>query len=251
MLSGNNSFIFLAYYKYWYKPKSGSIEEFFARLSKKQAVFVFQVGANDGITHDPIHKFIKAYNWQGLLLEPQPYVFNNRLKPIYRKNKGIACINAAIGYQDGYAMLYQIGFTNARWATGLASFDKQSIEKIYHDGTVAKRARRNGMKVPSDESKHIVNTKINAFSPSTLIRQNRIQNIDLLMIDAEGFDFEVIKMFDMSLVKPKSIVFEKGHLSEADITKCEQLLNHEGYRLKNIGANTLAWLPEFDDLMHA
>lgn len=248
-LSGSNSPLFLIYYKWIYSPNPNSVEHFFDRMSKAQKVFVFQVGANDGITHDPIHKFIKRDNWSGILLEPQPFVYEHRLKPIYRKNKGITCVNAAIGYEDGKAALHQIAFTNARWASGLASFDRKNLEKLFDDGTVVKRAKRIGMKVPVDKSMHIKSEIIDTYSPSSLIRKHHIKNIDLLMIDAEGFDFEVIKMFDMSLLKPKAIVFEKGHLSESDQSACEQLLTNEGYSFKNIGANTVAWQPEFDVFM--
>ena len=30
-----------------------------------------QVGAHDGVMHDPLRKFILNNNWQGILIEPQ------------------------------------------------------------------------------------------------------------------------------------------------------------------------------------
>jgi hypothetical protein len=38
-----------------------------------------QVGAFDGITTDPLHKYITRYGWRGILMEPQPRAVNDRL----------------------------------------------------------------------------------------------------------------------------------------------------------------------------
>ena len=78
-LSSENNPLFIGYYKYLYRPKKGSLEEFLNEYSKSKidGLTVIQIGANDGITHDPIHKFIKRDKWNGVLLEPQPYVYEH------------------------------------------------------------------------------------------------------------------------------------------------------------------------------
>ena len=45
-------------------------------LLRGGSFFFIQVGANDGITVDPIHKYIIEYHWNGILIEPQPGVFD-------------------------------------------------------------------------------------------------------------------------------------------------------------------------------
>ena len=119
-LSAGNSRFFVAYYKYIYKPKADSLDSFLNEysLSKINTLTVIQIGANDGITNDPIHKFIKRDNWKGVLLEPQSYVYEQYLKKIYQENKGIHTLCAAIGVKDDIQYLYKIGFCNMRWATG-------------------------------------------------------------------------------------------------------------------------------------
>ena len=102
-LSANNNALFLAYYTYIYKPEKNSLNEFLDEYSRSMVgkLTVIQIGANDGITHDPIHKFIKRDAWKGVLLEPQSYVYENLLKKIYAKNPGIHPLCAAIGPEDG------------------------------------------------------------------------------------------------------------------------------------------------------
>ena len=34
-----------------------------------------QIGSCDGITDDPINKYINSYSWNGILIEPIPYLF--------------------------------------------------------------------------------------------------------------------------------------------------------------------------------
>ena len=146
-LSKNNNPLFIGYYKYIYRPEQHSISSFLNAYSNayKDNFSVIQIGASDGITHDPIHKFIKQEKWSGVLLEPQPFVHNNFLEPIYSKNKGIKTICAALGVADTNTELYTIGFSNMRWATGLASFKLENVKKAFKSGFVKKECEKYGM----------------------------------------------------------------------------------------------------------
>ena len=243
-LSAHNNPLFLGYYTYFYKPKPGSLNEFldvYSR-SKKGDFYVIQIGANDGITHDPIHKFIKRDGWKGVLLEPQAYVFNHFLKKIYAKNAGITPLCAAIGPEDGSMPLYKIGFSNMRWATGLASFQKENVEKAFSSGLVQAQCLKYQIQIP-EASRRIIAEDVSVVSPETLLNRYGINAIDLLQIDAEGFDYEVIKIFKIGQIKPKAIIFEHTHLSKHDSASCLGHLEENGYKVAHFGPNTLAMLP--------
>lgn len=239
----------MGYYKRLYKPKVGSMEEMMSAYSKSigSNFTVIQIGANDGITHDPVHKFIKRDKWNGVLLEPQKYVFEKFLSKIYRKHSNISVVNAAMGYEDGTASIYKIGFSTARWATGLTTFDKATLEKAFESGHVARKCGKEGTKVPADDSTHVVEEPVTILSAKSLIADYQVQKIDLLMIDTEGFDYEVIKMFDIGNNKPALIIFEKSHLSEVDYRECEKLLLDNAYAIRKDGANTVAIKKEFNN----
>lgn len=243
-LSSKNSPLLIGYYKYLYKPEKNSLSAFLNEysLSLVNKLFVVQIGANDGITHDPIHKFIKRDRWHGVLLEPQNYVYENFLKPIYQLNKGIHPLCAAIGPEDGKKPLYKIGFSNMRWATGLASFQRENIEKAFSTGCVQAHCLKHQITLPN-ESEHIAAEEVVVISPETLIKNYRISTIDLLQIDAEGYDYEVIKIFKLQQFRPRAIIFEHIHLSEDDKTSCFQHLKANNYKMASFGANTLAMLP--------
>lgn len=254
-LSASNSFLFIGFYKYFYKPSKGSLKEFLDHYSKskRNKLKVVQIGANDGITNDPIHKFIKRDHWQGVLLEPQSYVYENFLKKIYRKNPGIHTLNAAIGPKDTEQTIYKLGFCNMRWATGLSSFLKENVEKAFSSGMVAQKCAKYQIEIPDDPEKQIIAEKVAVISPRTLMERYDLDKIDLLQIDVEGFDFEVIKIFDIAHTQPKAIIFEHSHLNKADRQACQELLETNHYAVKAYGANTLAMkkpLNEFESFLN-
>lgn len=242
-LSAANNPIFIGFYTYLYKPKEGSLNGFLNAysLSKKNSDFtVIQIGANDGITHDPIHKFIKRDNWKGVLLEPQSGVFHQYLKKIYAKNQGIETLCAAIGEKDGSQSIYKIGFSDMRWATGLTSFSKEKIEKAFEDGIVATNCLKLGIEIPMDKSKWISHEEVEVICPKTLMKRYGIDKIDLLQIDAEGYDLEVIRIFDIPITQPEAIIFENIGLLDSEYKSYIEKLGKEGYKTRKFGPNTLA-----------
>ena len=245
-LGSSNAVIYRFYLKL-YTPKPNSVEAFMDLISKgNDDFFVFQVGANDGMTHDPLHKFIKRDGWKGILMEPQPYVFNTFLSKVYKKDQGITAINAAIGEKDGEATLFKISFSNERWATGLARFDRTLLEQLIKEGRLDKKIKKSRAKPPENKADWISEEVIAMRSPHSIFRDYNVKTIDLLMIDTEGFDFEVIKLINLDKVLPKAIVFEDMHLSESDYNDCKIMLSKHNYSFKRLGPNTIAWLPELE-----
>ena len=192
------------------------------------------------MTHDPVHKFIKRDKWRGVLLEPQQDVFHTWLKPLYAQDEGIEVVNAALGKHDGVMPLYKIGFSKARWATGLASFRKEVVEKAFSTGHVQRQAKKEGVEIPPDPERQIISEEIPVLSVATMMKKYKLNKIDLLQVDTEGFDYEIVKMFDLKQLPPRVIVYENMHLSETDRLACREYLKSHGYFIRIMNANTLA-----------
>lgn len=239
-LSANNNAVFIGFYKYLYKPKPNSISSFLDKYSRsKDEVFTLQIGANDGFNHDPIHKFIKRDKWSGVLVEPQKYVHDTFLKKLHHKSDKIQTINAALGEQDGIMPIYKISFTNERWATGLTSFIKQALVEKVDDGSIDILANKKGIETPKSKSDYIAEEQIEVIGASTLKNKFKINKVDVLMIDTEGFDYEVIKMLSKVEIKTEVIIFEHSHFSDEDLNSCKDFLNTNDYLFKMINANTI------------
>ena len=129
---------------------------------------VIQVGANDGITHDLIHKFIKRDQWQGVLLEPQLAVFA-RLQQLYHKT-GRSPAQGCYRRTGREAIFIRSLFSQARWATGLASFNKEVILQAFASGYVGEPSAGRRRGYSAAETDRITAESIPVISPATLDR---------------------------------------------------------------------------------
>ncbi|MEN8247338.1 MAG: FkbM family methyltransferase [Bacteroidota bacterium] len=242
-LIASESSIFNLYHKYFYTPKENSLACFLNNYSKANAgLTVVQIGANDGYNRDPYVKFIKRDKWKGILVEPQPYVFETYLKKLYRKSNLIIPYNCAIDNSNGTRNMYKLSFSNARWATGLTTFDRDVLEKAIDSGHVAGHAQKSGIELPQNRQDYITEEAIETITPESLLKKHNISNVDLLAIDTEGYDFEVIKMFNVPKLKPRVIVYENMILSDKDKKEAATFLEEAGYLTRNIKKDTVAIL---------
>src|SRR6202521_619988 len=64
------------------------------RMFESGAELTFiQVGAFDGITRDPLRKYIEQCGWRGVLVEPQAWAAN-RFRELYRGNDRVVILQA-------------------------------------------------------------------------------------------------------------------------------------------------------------
>jgi len=197
---------------------------------RPRSLFFIQIGANDGVRNDPIHNYIIKNNWGGILIEPQPIIFNNLLKN-YEPCKNLFFENIAIGISPGVVPFYYIKNTTGlpEWMNGIASFNKKHVLKhVKSIGHV------------SEKLIEVINVK--CLTVSDLRRKYKFNDIDLLQVDTEGYDFEIIKLFFKESLSPTLINFEHVHLKRVQRLECFRFLAERGYGLfsSNTG-NTVAY----------
>lgn len=243
-LSSSENYLFHFFYRYLYKPERGSLDEFLDQYSKKTFPVTFlQVGANDGFIHDPLFKFIKRDNWKGIMLEPQPDVFNEYLARLHRKRPEIQAINAALDVRDGTKKLYKLSFSKERWATGMSGFSREVLVDKIRKGIVHYKAKKRSIDVPGNEEEMIVEENIATISPETLLKKFSNTGFRLLVIDTEGFDYEIIKMLNLDRISPEVIIYEAVHFNENTARECRAYLESHGFSCRSIGKDVLATKP--------
>lgn len=195
---------------------------------KPSTDFTFvQVGANDGISFDFLFDFVSKRKSQGIVLEPIESYFNE-LKKNYTFNTNIIPVKSAIHPTLKAVTIYKIdpNFQDQypSWVKGIASLDPNHHKKTNID------------------SNHIIEEKVIADSLVNVLKQNNYEskNLDYFQIDTEGFDFEVIKMIDFQLIKPKIIKFESVNLSQEDKSDAFKLLKAQGYYVFDEGGDSIA-----------
>jgi len=217
--------------------KHGLIQKIKAWYNKNWKIWRFKLSADNNIFFIGFYKYLyqpKAGSLAAFLNEYSRFVGD-------KKNKGIHCACAAIGYEDGNQRMYKIRFSKMRWATGLASFSKEKVEQAFDNGIVAHNCRVHGIEIPIDRNEWITEEEVEVISPTSLIKRYDIKKINLLQIDAEGFDFEVIKIFDIASTNPQAIIFENVGLSSEENNCCLELLKNNNYAIRKFGSNTLAF----------
>jgi len=188
-----------------------------------------QVGAFDGVAFDPLRKYLVKYDWEGILLEPQPLPYQS-LKLQYDGRSHLKIVNAAVNRQNGKADLFFLeGEGLPKWTKGLASFHKSNILK--HESLF------------KDLGTYLKCIEVETISFETLLDRFEWTRLDLLQVDAEGFDAEIIKMFPFDRLKPAIIHFESKHIQKAELESLLDILMQRGYLIaKDKGEDMIALL---------
>ncbi len=232
--------IFFSYFtkfnKYYWRPylvnDLSNIIERYANLNGH--IFFMQIGSNDGISNDPINRFINEKKWEGVLIEPIQHIYKN-LKLTYKNNSNLIFLNAAIAPENGFAEIYKIDdiFLDKlpAWCNQLSSFKKEVIES--HE------------KLVPGISKKIVQEKVETFNIDTIIKNYSIKKVNLLHIDTEGYDFEILKLVNFANLEVELILFENKHLSEFDFKSAINLLKANNFFCIYDGYDTLCIRNEY------
>lgn len=204
----------------------------------RKGFFFVQIGAHDGSAGDPLGDLIRKLGLPGLLAEPQPEVFA-RLEGNCLDAPGLILENAAVGPRKGTAKLYRVAAgccDRCPDADQVASFDRELVLGHLRD-------HLDGQGLAPENCVEAV--KVPCLTFQGLLDKHGITRFDLLQVDAEGYDFEVLKMADLSRRRPAMVNYEHKHLSEADRDQAWEMLLSLGYRLFVQPADTLAALEKF------
>lgn len=213
------------------------VNDHLARVTPADFFFI-QVGAFDGVTNDPLRPFIERYKWRGILLEPQKQAFQ-KLVENYREHPQLTFLNAAVADKDGTTDLYSVRGKDGlpMWSDQIASLRKDHVLKHEH-GVPAYGIQE---KIPDIQNLVQVD-QVECFRLDTLFRTHNVARVDLLQIDAEGFDYQVIKTIDWDKIRPAIIHYEHMHLSQSEQNECLTCLMDHGYHIAIEFANTVAYL---------
>jgi hypothetical protein len=91
----------------------------------------------------------------------------------------------------------------------------------------------------------ITTDQVPCLTFATLFKTVGMDKIDLLQVDAEGYDAEILKLFDIAARKTPIIHFEHRHLNRGVYDECVSGLIREGYSVAVRKFDTLAYCPHF------
>ena len=163
-------------------------------FEKKERIVLVQVGANDGsdnfFMEDPVRDLIKGNERiHGTLVEPQKIEFDKLKKNYDGYEHRVEFVNVAISSQNEPVKLYK---------------------NIHENGTSGHSSlllRQNETNTTFNEQSYEM---VEGVTVSKLM-SGRNNEVDILVIDTEGYDMEIIKQFMNEEIYPRVMYFEKPY----------------------------------------
>jgi len=199
-------------------------------FNEKKINNLIQVGANDGKRFDILNLFIKKYRCKSLLVEPIKKYFD-KLKENYKNCDFVEFENSAISVDGKIEKIFTVNpkYLNkyGNHIPGISSFKKEHLIK-------------HGVK-----KSHIINESVSSISMINLLKKFNIQSLNLLYIDAEGYDANIVIDFLKTTSMRPVIILEYIHVEKNIFETMLNILEKEKYTLFTINENLFCY-PEKD-----
>lgn len=222
-----------------------------AWLAAQPQFSVVQIGAFVGATdNDPLHTFLTsalaAAHARGaastaVLVEPVADYFV-QLQSAYAGVPGIRFEQAAIAEAAGTRDFYRLAADPVAhglpaWLSQLGSLRADRMTALWD------RYERGHLVDESDRltrfyREHQVVEPVTCITFDMLLERHGLTRVDLLQIDAEGYDYEILRTINFRRVRPTFINYERVLLQD-DEPACRAMLMAAGYTLTDWGQDTL------------
>lgn len=215
-------------------------------LANRSKIRVVVVGANDGKLNDPLFDLIQRIGprrSQVILVEPQVHL-HSYINDNFSFHDDVHVVAGAIGprgllqlhaVRPEYWCLsqpdYAVGWPEYRAPTGVTSTNRAQVVgwfKKWAKGSVDPEAAVETIDVPS----RTLSEALDEFGLGP--------EVDVLQVDAEGFDDVVLFHADLGRTCPTVIRFEASHLSHERLSRLVSYLGSAGYSASVSGADIIA-----------
>ncbi len=198
-------------------------------IKKNEIRTIIQIGANDGKKFDDLSNYIKKNNIKSILVEPIVENFE-KLKKNYENLDNVIFENSAVSINNEINLLYKVDEKYLKfyddYASGITSFKIQHLIK-------------HGIK-----QNHISSVNVNSISIKDLLIKYKIENLDLLYVDTEGYDGQIVNNFVSNFSLRSYIVFEYIHINENDFNSVIESLLLAKYNFFPINENIFCFPEE-------
>lgn len=182
--------------------------------------FFVEIGANDGKQSDQLSEQVRSGAWRGIMVEPQPEPFR-RLVHNYGDSARLALENVAISDHEGTITMYAIEPPERAEDWELAG----SYDLL---GSASKEALLSHEWVRSG-AERITSSEVPCMRLGALLEKHGVERLDLMLVDTEGYDYEIVKQLDGGLPLPRLLIYEHCLMTAADRERCAALVERLGY----------------------
>ncbi len=178
----------------------------------RNEIHLLQIGANDGISNDPVREFIvQSPKWHAYLVEPiENCLISLRKNYRWLLNSRVFIQECAVSDRNYTGELYKVKeeFRDIfpDYSSQIASFSKNHIIKHF----------------PKIQDDMIGSEKVEFRSIASILMDNNVSDLDIVCIDVEGAESELIHGFPFHTHTPKIFIYESIHLSDEASQKLKE-----------------------------
>jgi len=186
------------------------------------------VGANDGITNDPIHPFARKYQWRGVLIEPVPMYYEQ----LVENSRGLAvkavnvAVHATLRMMPFHYLEDDPGSPLPAFARGLGSFDRAKV--------LSSAAEIQGVE---DRLRQI---QVPCRRLDEIVAESQMSTVNIVVIDAEGYDHEIVPQIRFDEWTTHTVIFEHKHLPAGALEGVLRTLTARGFQCRRDKYDVLA-----------
>lgn len=189
-----------------------------------------KIGANDGWAGDSLAQLLIRYpEMQCIFVEPVLELLE-RARKIWGQSERFAYVNAVINESGDDADFYYVD-PAAKAKLPPLGINQDQVGSLSFDHV----AKHLGVEDPQN---YISKISVAGLTINELLNKYVTHEIDVLHIDAEGWDWKILSKLDLAHWRPIFIVFEKLHLTS---NETEEVLRFLGplYKVQDFGADYL------------
>jgi len=206
-------------------------------IQKKKIKKIIQVGANDGKTDDFLSEIFNK-QLDAILIEPIIEAFE-KLKENYKSFKNVKCLNFAVDLVNQEKTIYTTDIKDERYYQ--KKFKIDNIEFL----DVLSSFDKNHLLKHGIKNEDISSKIINCITFKQLIQDYEYQDLDLLIIDTEGFDCILVNNFIDTIKAKPLIIFEWVHIEHSKLSLLLEKLKQNNYFFMKIGNDLIAYQKDF------
>lgn len=193
------------------------------------------IGANDGLRSDPLFSWIQEYDLRAILVEPLPDVFS-RLIENYKSLSKVTFENYCVSKEIGNVAFFRLKENYSSYAC--AELNRKNFDDRISSLSVNHIMKHVGYS--GDWRDIIEKVLVPSITFEELLDKHKLDKVDILQIDAEGYDLEILKMIDFQVICPNVICFEHINLHGRDYSQALSLITEWGYKWTQDGYNVIA-----------
>jgi FkbM family methyltransferase len=228
----------------FFGPRIHPVEAAIDLLANQDRFTIVQLGSFVGNSHnDPIYKKLHStigQNKRIILVEPVKQYYDLLVKN-YSHLDGVEFANVAISDRSGKSTLYRLGvdpvdFGYPDWLAQLSSLKESRMTELWDRYEADKELKDFYLR-------NRVTEEVTCITLSELVERFRIDEIDLLQIDVEGYELEILKTLDLNELTIRFINYERVLLQDKK-GEADTIMRRWGYRLVDFDLDTFCFKPE-------